>query len=144
MTLNIDFIESYDREAISKELQRIAKVLGKPSLSRRDIDAHGRLSSGVVIKRFGSLRKALQDSGLTPLRFMKATGEELYSVLIALWTQTLETFGRSPFRTELRAFGFPISGDTYVRRFGSWNKALLAAADGTRLLKYSATPLPVV
>jgi len=34
-----------------------------------------------------------------------------------------------PYRTELRVFGFAVSGDTYVRRFGTWNKALLAAAE---------------
>lgn len=126
--LNIDFVESYAREAILQELQRLAKSLGKSSLSRRDIDDHGRLSSGVVIKKFGSLRKALQDAGLTPIRFKKATDDELYSLVIQLWTQTLEKFGRSPYRSELRLFGFPVSSDTFIRRFGSWNNALLAAA----------------
>ncbi len=126
--LNIDFVESYGREAVLRELQRLAKSLGKSTLSRRDIDDHGRLSSSVVIKRFGSLRKALQDAGLSPIRFMKATDDELYAILLQLWTQTLEKFGRSPYRTELRSLGFPVSGDTFIRRFGSWNNALLAAA----------------
>ena len=129
MPLEIDFVESYDREAVIQELKRLAGVLGKGTLTRRDIDSHGRLSSALVIRRFGSLRRALQESGLTPARFMKATDEELHSILIELWTQTLERFGRSPYRTELRAFGFPVSGDTYIRRFGSWNKALLTAAE---------------
>ena len=93
------------------------------------IDSHGRISSTLVIKRFGSLRKALQESALVPARFMKATDGELCSILIDLWPQTLEEFGRSPYRTELRVFGFPVSGDTYIRRFGTWNKALLAAAE---------------
>jgi len=128
MTPEIDFVESYDRGAIIRELQRLAAILGKATLSKRDIDSHGRLSSSVVMKRFGSLRTALQESGLTPARFMKATDEELFSILIELWTQTLEKFGRSPYRRELRAFGFPVSSDTYVRRFGSWKKALVAAA----------------
>ena len=128
MALEIDFVESYDQDTILRELQRIASVLGKATISRREIDSHGRISSGLVIKRFGSLRSALQKAGLVPARFMKATDEELCSILIELWTQTLEKFGRSPYRTELRAFGFPISGDTYVRRFGSWNNALVAAS----------------
>ncbi len=128
MTPEIDFVESYDREAIIRELQRLAGILGKATLSKRDIDSHGRLSSSVVMKRFGSLRTALQESGLTPARFMKATDEELFSILIELWTQTLEKFGRSPYRRELRAFGFPVSSDTYIRRFGSWKNALVAAA----------------
>jgi hypothetical protein len=129
MTLEIDFVESFDRNAIIQELCRIAKILGKSTLTRRDIDTHGRLSSSVVLKRFGSLRKALQDAGLTPARFMKATDDELSAILVELWTQTLEKYGRSPYRTELRVFGFPVSGDTYIRRFGSWNKALLIAAN---------------
>jgi HNH endonuclease/Homing endonuclease associated repeat len=127
--LEIDFVESYDRETLIQELRRIANALEKPTLSRREIDSYGRISSGIVIKRFGSLRRALQESGLTPTRFMKATNAELSSVLVELWTRTLEKFGRSPYRTDLRAFGFPVSGDTYTRRFGSWNKALLAAAE---------------
>jgi len=60
---------------------------------------------------------------------MKATDDELSAILVELWTQTLEKYGRSPYRTELRVFGFPVSGDTYIRRFGSWNKALLIAAN---------------
>ena len=128
MPLEIDFVESYDRETILREVQRIASVLGKATISRREIDSHGRISSGLVIKRFGSLRTALQQAELVPTRFMRATDEELYSILIELWTQTLEKFGRSPYRMELRAFGFPVSGDTYIRRFGSWKKGLIAAA----------------
>jgi hypothetical protein len=130
--LRIDFLESYDRETVLRELRRIANTLGKATLSRREIDAHGRVSSTLVVKRFGSLRRALQDAGLIPTRFMKATDEELHSMLIELWTKTLEKFGRSPYRTELRAFGFPVSGDTYIRRFGSWNHALLTAAESVR------------
>jgi hypothetical protein len=124
----IDFVESYDREGIISELRRVAKALGKDTLSRRDIDSHGRLSSGVVIKKFGSLRRALQEAELRPTRFMKGTDEELFAVLIQLWTLTLEKFGRSPLRRELRDYEFPVSGDTYIRRFGSWKRALLAAA----------------
>ena len=129
MGFKIDFVESYDDESIVKELQRIAEILGRPNLSRHDIDSHGRLSSSLVIKRFGSLRKALQQARLKPTRFMKATDDELCSVLIQLWTMTLERFGRSPYRKELRDFGFSVSSDTFVRRFGSWNKALLTAAE---------------
>ncbi len=129
MPLEVDFVESYDRKTLVLELRRIANALKTTTLSRREIDSYGRISSAVVIKRFGSLRRALQESGLTPARFMKATDGELSLILIELWTQTLEKFGRSPYRTELRAFGFPVSGGTYIRRFGSWNKALLAAAE---------------
>jgi len=129
--LEIDFVESFDRDAIIDELRRIADLLGKSTLSLKDIDTHGRLSSSVVLKRFGSLRKALQEASLTPIRFTKATDEELCSILIELWTRTLEKYGRSPYRMELGTFGYRVSSDTFTRRFGSWRKALLAAAESS-------------
>jgi hypothetical protein len=128
MTPEIDFIESYDRETIIGELQRLAHSLGKKTLSKKDMRDHGRVSPATVARKFGSIRKALQESGLTPTRFNKPTDEELLTILIELWTITLEKFGRSPERRELKAFGFPVSGDTYIRRFGTWKKALIAAA----------------
>jgi hypothetical protein len=131
MPLNVDFVESFDKETIIAELRRIADLLDKSTLSRKDIDTHGRLSSSVVLKRFGSLRKALQEAGLTPSRFNKATDEELCLILIELWTRTLEKYGRGPYKMELGAFGYRISPDTFTRRFGSWRKALLAAAESS-------------
>lgn len=140
MAFEIDFVESYDREAVIQELQRLAGVLGKTTLSKRDIDSRGRLSSSVVMKRFGSLRRALQEAGLTPTRFMKATDDELNAILIELWTQTLEKFGRSPERRELKIFGFPVSSDTYIRHFGSWKKALLSASESVSSLENLVDP----
>ena len=123
-----DFLSNYHEVEIVSELRRVASLLKKTTLSRKDIDTHGRMSSATVIKKFGSLRKALQAAGLKPTRFMKSTDDELLAMVVELWTLTLERYGRSPFRNELRLFGFPVSGDTYLRRFGSWNAALLRAA----------------
>jgi len=122
-------------------MRRLSKDLGKQTLSRREIDSKSRISSGLLIKRFGSLRKAHQHAGLIPARFMKATDSELYELLYELWVLTLEQHGRSPYKKDLKTFGIPISSDTFVRRFGSWNKALSAAASfGTQesLLSQSA------
>ena len=129
--LEIDFVESFDKDAVIQELQRIAHVLGKSTLSKREIKVHGRLSYDVVLRRFGSLRTALREAGLTSGRYNKATDEELCLILIELWTQTLEKYGRSPCQRELNAFGYPVSHDTFIRRFGSWKKALLAAAESS-------------
>jgi hypothetical protein len=123
----IDFLETYDRASIIEELRRIASVTGKDTVTKSDIDAYGRLSYGVINKRFGSLRKALEASNLAPQRYMKATENELLTILIELWERTLKAEGRRPYRTDLRKYKFPISGDTYIRRFGSWKRALLLA-----------------
>lgn len=110
-------------------MQRLARALGKDTLSRRDIDQHGKMSSAVVLKRFGSLRQALQAAGLRPTRFMKASEEELLDLLEEVWVASLEKFGRRPERADLESLGSPVSADTIVRRFGSWKKALISTAE---------------
>lgn len=126
---SIDFLPEYSDQTLIAEMRQIAHTLGKDTLSRRDIDRHGKMSSGVLLKRFGSLRRALQAAGLRPTRFMKATDDELLDILEALWVSTLEKSGRRPERADLRTLRFPVSGDTIVRRFGSWRKALVATAE---------------
>ena len=101
-----DFLISYSDEEVLAELKRLALALNKDGLSRRDIDKHGRVSSGTVIKRFGSLRKAFEAAGLKPIRFMKASDDELIGILIDLWTRTLEKEGRRPFRRDLKGLRF--------------------------------------
>jgi hypothetical protein len=85
-----------------------------------------------VNKRFGSLRKALEEAGLTPQRYMNATDTELLHILVDLWEQTLEKEGRTPQKKDLKTYAMPVSGDTVTRRFGSWNKALRRAHDSVQ------------
>ena len=123
----IDFLVDYTKESIADELNRIAKLLDQDFVSKRDIETHGKLSYEVVNKRFGSLRKALEFADLTPRRYMSATDDELLRILVELWETTLENEGRRPKRADLKTFQFPVSGDTFTRRFGSWKKALVRA-----------------
>jgi hypothetical protein len=123
----IDFLADYSDDSIVDELKRIAKSLGKDSVSTDDIRTYGRLSYSVVNKHFGSLRKALEVAGLKPQRYMNATDAELLGIIIELWETVLEKEGRTPEKRDLQAFNFPVSGDTYTRRFGSWKKALIQA-----------------
>ena len=121
----IDFLSEYSNETIADELKRIAQSLGKDTVTKKDIESYGKISYGVVNKHFGSLRQALEFSGLTPTRYMKATEVELLEMLIELWETTLEKEGRPPQRKDLKIYNYPVSGDTYTRRFGSWKKALI-------------------
>jgi hypothetical protein len=41
--LEIDFVESFDKNSITDELRRIARVAGRSSLSKREVNVHGRL-----------------------------------------------------------------------------------------------------
>ena len=130
--LEIDFLESYDEAAIVVELQRVAAITGRSTVTKRDLEAYGRVSYETVNRRFGSLRRALEAAGLVPQRYMNATDDELLAILVDLWAKTLEAEGRAPQRKDLRVYGVPVSGDTFLRRFGSWRKALVAAASTVR------------
>lgn len=99
---DIDFLSEFSEPTLIKELQRIACQLAQDTLSRDDIDRHGKMSSAVVLKRFGSLRQALQAADLRPTRFMKASDAELFDLLEEVWVASLEKFGRRPARADLK------------------------------------------
>ena len=125
--LPIDFVADYDDATILAELKRLAGIRGSDTITKADLDEHGRISYTLVVKRFGSLRQALQMADLTLTRFMKATDDELLEVIVELWEKTLASEGRTPQRKDLKTYGMPVSGDTVIRRFGTWRKALFAA-----------------
>lgn len=125
--LEIDFLVEYDDQSLLSELRRIAETLGSNTVTKADINKIGRVSYSALVRHFGSLRHALKLAGLESERFMKATDDELLSIVIELWQQTLEKEGRTPQRDDLRKYGFPVSDDTIARRFGGWRKALTRA-----------------
>ena len=125
----MDFLESYNEESILEELKRIAAVTGKQTVTKKEIENVGRVSYLTVLARFGSLRQALEKAGLKIQRFTKSTPDELLPILVELWGKTLEKEGRSPFQSDLKKYGYPLSHHTINRQFGSWRKALRLAFD---------------
>lgn len=123
----IDFLVSYDDESLLADLKRIEKATGSGTVTKADIKSIGRVSYATVVKRFGSLRKALDLAGMKSERFMKATDDELLAILLDLWQQVLEKEGRTPQREDLKKYKFPLSDDTIARWFGGWRKALMRA-----------------
>ena len=136
----IDFLVEYDDQSILAELRRIADVKGSNTVTKAQIHSIGRVSHATVVRRFGSLRHALQLAGLTSDRFMKATDEELFIIIIDLWQQVLEKEGRTPQKNDMKAYGFPISPDTITRRFGGWRKALVRAYESINENSVSEIP----
>jgi hypothetical protein len=125
----IDFLETNDAESIIAELQRVATLLGKPIVGAIDLDTHGRVKYHIVLQQFGSLRKALEAAGLKSSRFTNATDAELLKIVTDLWVITLRESGRRPRTAEVAKYGFPVAAATIIRRFGSWKKALIGAAN---------------
>ena len=143
MPLVIDFLESHDEASIVGELQRIATKLGKRTVTAKDIDKHGLLSSKTVMQKFGTLRKGLGAAGLVASRYTKATDQELFNVIEDLWMRTLQDSGRRPREGEVRKYGCPVSARTIQGRFGSWKKALAATARASGKMKDESQVEPV-
>ena len=132
MELELDFMPSYDSASVAEELRRIAKLTGKRTLGAYEINKYGRLSSGTVIKRFGSLANANEIAGLVPRQeYRKWTNEEMLAVIAELWLKTRSEKGGSPIASDLKRYGCALTDDTVCKRFGSWRKALLAASEAS-------------
>jgi hypothetical protein len=129
MRFEIDFLVEYDAESIIAELKRVAALLGRTTIGAKDLDEHGRVKYHMVVTHFGSLRKALEAAGLTSSRFTNATDAELLKLVADLWVITLRESGRRPRTAEVAKYGLPVAAATIIKRFGSWKKALLGAAN---------------
>ena len=127
MAYVIDFLVSYDNESLAEELRRVAKMLRKRTLTWGDINRHARMSAFTVSRRFGSMSLAHEAAGLVPPK-RRLSDDEVLGMLADLWTITSKESGRSPSVRDLRNYRCPVSMTSIIRRFGSWNKALLAVA----------------
>ena len=90
--LPIDFLAEYDASVLA-ELRRLAAGSDSRTVSKSDLERNGRVSYTLIVRRFGSLRRALQLADLQPARFMKASDDELLSMLVELWERVLERKG---------------------------------------------------
>ena len=127
MAIEIDFMESFNRRDIVAELQRVAKKLGKQTLTWDDMSIYGRINPVTVRRKFGSMQEAHKAAGLVPPK-RRLSDAEILKALVALWKITMKESGRSPFTRELVKYGCPVTREVLTRRFGSWNLALIAAA----------------
>ena len=117
--------ESRSRFNISAEecltdLCRVAKKLGKTSVTRNEYKKYGKFSPTPIIRNFGSWFSALDKAGLDRTRNLNITNEQYLLNIAELW----EKFGRQPFYGEVSKPLSKYSASAYVNRFGSWRKAL--------------------
>ncbi len=110
---------------ILKELQRIAKLLNKETVSIEDVKSHSNIiHPGIVNSRFGSWVAGMEKAGLkVSEKYNRAySDEEYFENLLNVWIQ----HGRQPFSKEMDSEPSKISSGGYKKHFGSWHKALQA------------------
>jgi len=120
------------------DLRRVATELKLETVSSSLYDSHGKFSIPTVSRAFGSWPQSLSAANLKPTEnTSKIPKEELFDNMAAIW----ESIGKQPKKSDCRP---PISrfpAKTYVRRFGSWRKALesfVMVANGEELVSEKA------
>lgn len=100
------------------------KKLNSKTITRVEYGEHGKFSVSPVVKRFGTWNKALRAAGLVESNRYNIPNEELFENLAYVWT----TIGRQPVYLEVDiSKGISkFSVQTYQKRFGTWNNALVA------------------
>ena len=117
--------KSLTNDDVLRELQRIAKLLNKGTVSVEDVKRYSDvMSAGVVASRFGSWLIAMEKAGLKVSEMYKRaySDEEYFENLLNVWVQ----HGRQPQSREMDVSPSKISGAGYKGHFGSWRKALEA------------------
>src|SRR5688572_15317832 len=109
-------------EEVTRELQRVAKMLGTKTLTISQYQQHGRYGVEIMFRRFGGWVKALKIAGLKTDYERNIPIQKLFDNLEEVWIK----LGRQPTGDKMRRPFSRYSQDTYISRFGSWRKALSA------------------
>lgn len=112
-----------DEEIIS-ELQRIAKLLNKNSITVEDIRHNSTvIGPKIISRRFGSWANGIKKAGLEISQFgHRYSDEEYFENLLNVWTH----HGRQPLLREMNETPSEITSGAYENRFDGWRKALEA------------------
>lgn len=110
-----------DDELIA-DLQRVAALYQKPTITFREYLDAGQFGTGVYVRAFGTWINALEKAGLAKTFNRNVTADYLFENLAKVWVET----GKQPAFHTLGNSSSKYSVSPYVRRFKSWNQALLA------------------
>ena len=120
-------IQQYNitKKDIILEINRIANLLKKESITREDFNCNKKVSNSHTIENlFWSWNNALKESWLL-INLKQYTEEELSENLLEVWTY----YGRQPTYWEMWEYPSIINWQTYSRKFWWYRKALEAFVD---------------
>ena len=108
-------------EQLLEDLRATAKKLGLVTITSTLYDKHGKHGHHIICNRFGKWETALLKAGLEPSGFHSTiTTEELLEEIERVWIK----LGRQPTTSDIKSGASKYSLNSYVRKFGSWRKAL--------------------
>jgi len=106
------------------DICKVAQRLHQKTITSLEYDEYGYFGKTTILRRFGSWNNALNLAGLEVKNRQNISNKELFENIAEIWKR----LGKQPTGKDLeKAYGISkISSGTYEKRFGSWNKALLA------------------
>ncbi len=124
--MKVQFGKGMSDEQLTEMVREVARQLSVDTLTIEDFNQHAPINAATVRRRFGGWGKALTRAGLSPSRVQRRyTDEECLENLLRVWTH----YGRPPRYHEMPTAPSMISVRAYIRRWGSWRKALEAFVD---------------
>lgn len=126
MRFELDYLESYDDEALLEELRRVAMLVAEPKVTRSQFVALSKVHSSTIEKRFGGWRAALEAAGLSN-RIDESGLAYDRDELLRLLRQTAEELGTSSPTAKNFEKQTGVTSAPFRRVFGSWKSALEAA-----------------
>ena len=107
-------------EDLIEDLKSVYLQIGKEKLSIKDYDLYGNFSSSTVSRKFGTWNKALNIAGISPCNQFYGD-EDFMANLRDVWLK----LGKQPTRRDMDKRELSsITSTAYLRKFGTWYKAL--------------------
>ncbi|MFZ2908538.1 MAG: HNH endonuclease [Candidatus Desulfobacillus denitrificans] len=111
------------REDVLTTIASLKAKLGKGSLTLTEFTAHTGITGAPIRRLFGNWKSALDILGIEQSALAKRyTDESCFENLLSLWTH----YGRPPQHDEMNIPPSVVGSKAYIRRWGTWRKALSA------------------
>jgi hypothetical protein len=112
------------KDEVLAELKRVHALVQTPWLTTDAFNAQSSIEEGAIRRHFGTFRKGLEAAGIPshPLAVRPLTDQECFENVADVWTH----HGRAPQYREMFQPPSHIRGKTYVTRWKTWRKALIA------------------
>ena len=136
----------FDDTSVKKSKQEVLAAINVTAiklktdvLTLQEFEAHTGIDGGPVRRIFGTWKNALSEAGLAQSALGKRyTDEDCFENMLAVWTHC----GRPPQHNEMNSSPSIVGSKAYVRRWGTWRKALAAFVERVNCESVSLAAAP--
>jgi hypothetical protein len=127
--------KTLSKDQLLEEVRAVASEIGVTTLTKELFNRHARINGESVRRQYGTWTEVLRAAGLEQVPHgRRYSGAECHENLLAVWTH----YGRPPKYKEMAEHPSKVGGKAYMKRWGTWMKAVHAFAQ--RVESDLATP----